>query len=67
MKSEKLSAARPVTERNALVQVNSQIKKIIEFYEIYDLASDPADWAFEDFTADIIDHYYSWLTKHGKK
>ena len=28
--------------------------------------SDPADWEFEDFTADLIDRYYSWLAKHGK-
>lgn len=66
MKSENLSEVRPITERNALAQVNSQINKFIEFCEIHDLVSDPADWTFEDFTADLIDRYYSWLMKHGK-
>ena len=57
MQSEKLSAVRPITERNALAQINSQVNKFIEFCEIYDLVADLVDCEFEDFTADIIDRY----------
>ena len=66
MKSKKLSEVKRITDRNAVEQINSQIKKFIEFCEIHDIESDPAKWAFEDFTADLIDRYYSWLVKHGK-
>ena len=63
---KKLSEVKRITDRNAVEQINSQIKKFIEFCEIHDIESDPAKWAFEDFTADLIDRYSSWLVKHSK-
>ena len=66
MESEKLSKVRPITERNALTQIISQVNKFFEFCEIHDLVSDLAHWKFEDFTTWLLDRYCSWLIKHGK-
>ena len=57
MKSEKLTEVRPIIERNALVQTNSQVKKFIDFFEIHDLVADSVEWKYNAFTEVLIDRY----------